>query len=74
MTPWVKCLLRKYEDLSSDPQHPCKNWVWWCDYPPCWQGRGRLIPGPHQPDSLTEVMSPRLSERLSFTNIIEEDN
>lgn len=24
----VKCLLHKHKDLSSEPQHPLKSWVW----------------------------------------------
>lgn len=29
MAQWIKRLPRKQENLSSDPQDPCKSWVQW---------------------------------------------
>lgn len=37
MAPWVKCLLYRHEDLSSDIQHPHKIQAHL--QPPCWETR-----------------------------------
>jgi hypothetical protein len=46
MLQWIKCLLFKHEDLSSDPWLPCKNWTWQqASVTPALRGKARWIFG-----------------------------
>lgn len=39
---WEGCLPREWEELSSDPQYPCKSWAWKHRAKlPCCRGEGR---------------------------------
>lgn len=50
------------EDPGSDPQSPCKGWVYCCMSVAAGMGLAEM--GPHQPLSVAERVNPRFSERL----------
>lgn len=62
----VRCLPYKHGTLSSHPQHPGKEPSivgWPCNHNPEGQTRGSIPGGSGQTNSLTELVSSRLSER-----------
>ena len=65
MAPWVMRLLCKHQDLSSDPQHPHKSWVWLHASVTLALGvRDRQVPGARQPTRLDEKGGSGLSEKF----------
>lgn len=65
MVPWVKCLLDKHEELSSDPQHP--QAVFACS--PALEDRdSRADPRDSATVSLTNMATSSSSERPCLKN------
>ena len=63
-TRWLKCLLLKYEDLSSGSQHSSRRGMVVRTYNPSMRRWRRRLPGALQLASSAQSVSSRVTERL----------
>lgn len=63
LSHWVKCLLCRPGDLSSNPQHPCKSQVWFVHITPMFVWWGMWLPRTHWPATLSKTANSSYIKR-----------